>query len=198
MVVLRPLVAALTWITNGLDAALRRRATHDKTPFVTEDELRLLVEVGEEEGVLEEEEREMIDNVFDSRDTAVREVMVPRIDMVTVEADATIDEATQVILQGGQSRIPVYDDTHRQHHRRALRQRPAACLRRARTPDGARAWCAQRTSCQNPSGWMTCCVRCSKQRVHMAIVVDEYGSVARAGDHRRPGRGDHRRHPGRV
>src|SRR5579872_1642651 len=83
---LRWLIAGLTWITNGIVRLLGGQTVR-RGPFVTEEELRLLVEVGEEEGVLEEDEREMIHNVFELADTAVREVMVPRIDMVTVEAD---------------------------------------------------------------------------------------------------------------
>ncbi|HEU5348599.1 MAG TPA: hemolysin family protein, partial [Ktedonobacterales bacterium] len=111
MFVLRPLIAALTWVTSGMVRLFGGNSAQYSTRFVTEDELRLLVEVGEEEGVLEEEEREMIDNVFDLSDTAVREIMVPRIDMVTVEADDDMRDVTQIILQGGQSRIPVYEDT---------------------------------------------------------------------------------------
>jgi len=78
-------------------------------PFVTEEELRLLVTVGEEEGVLEEEETEMIHSIFEFADTTVREVMVPRIDMITLSSDATVMEAVDLALQGGFSRIPVYE-----------------------------------------------------------------------------------------
>jgi CBS domain containing-hemolysin-like protein len=79
-------------------------------PFVTEEELRLLVTVGEEEGVLEEEETEMIHSIFEFADTTVREVMIPRIDMVTLSSEATVTEAVDLALQGGLSRIPVYDE----------------------------------------------------------------------------------------
>src|SRR5207247_3462649 len=80
-------------------------------PFVTEEELRLLVTVGEEEGILEEAETDMIHSIFEFADTPVREVMIPRIDMVTLESDATVDEAVDLALQGGFSRIPVYEET---------------------------------------------------------------------------------------
>src|SRR5260221_14794278 len=79
-------------------------------PFVTEEELRLLVNVVEEEGVLEEEETEMIRSIFEFADTTVREVMIPRIDMVILESDATVDQAVDVALKGGFSRIPVYEE----------------------------------------------------------------------------------------
>ncbi len=176
-IVLRPLVRALTWITGGLVRLFGGRGTHRVSPFVTEDELRLLVEVSEEEGVLEEEEREMIDNVFELSDTAVREVMVPRVDMVTVEADTPVEEATQMVLQGGQSRVPVYDDTLDNiigvlYAKDLLRvyasgQKPATVRHLVRpayfVPESKRLDDLLR--------------ELQQQRVHMAIVVDEYGSV---------------------
>jgi putative hemolysin len=176
MIVLRPFVALFTWISNGLIRLLGGKPG-DRTPFVTEDELRMMVEVGGEEGVLEEDESEMLGAVFDLSETTVREVMIPRIDIVAVEADVSIEEATQVMLQGGQSRVPVYDDTldeivgvlyakdllrvYTDHERppsvRAL-VRPAYFV-----PDSKRLDDLLR--------------ELRKARVHMAIVSDEYGSV---------------------
>lgn len=76
-----------------------------------EEELRLLVDVGEEEGLIEEEERDMIEGVIDLGDTVAREVMVPRIDIVGVEVNTPLREALDVIIEAGHSRVPVYDDT---------------------------------------------------------------------------------------
>lgn len=104
---LHPVVWLLTIITTSLVRLLGGNVKH-KGPFVTEEELRLLVTVGEEEGVLEEEETEMIHSIFEFADTTVREVMVPRIDMVTLASDATVTQAVDLALQGGYSRIPVY------------------------------------------------------------------------------------------
>src|SRR5207247_7017042 len=69
------------------------------------------VYVDEEEWGIEEEETEMIHSIFEFADTTVREVMIPRIDMVTLESDATVDEAVDLALQGGFSRIPVYEES---------------------------------------------------------------------------------------
>lgn len=175
--VLRPLIRALTYVTNGI-VRLFGGQTVRHGPFVTEEELRLLVEVGEEEGVLEEEEREMIHNVFELADTSVREVMVPRIDMVTVEADASVEEAMRLIVQGGQSRIPVYDGSidniigvlYAKDLLRsvAAHQHPASVRELVReayfVPESKRLDDLLR--------------ELQQQRVHMAIVVDEYGAVA--------------------
>ncbi len=67
-----------------------------------------MVEVGEEEGLLEAEEREMIQGIFDLGDTVVREVMVPRIDVQALPATATLGEAWDAVIQWGHSRLPVY------------------------------------------------------------------------------------------
>jgi len=80
------------------------------TPVVTEEELMMLVEAGEEEGVLEEEERDMIESVFEFTDTVARQVMVPRIDMKCVEVSESLDELLDVIMKHGHSRIPVYEE----------------------------------------------------------------------------------------
>ncbi|HEX5441581.1 MAG TPA: hemolysin family protein [Ktedonobacterales bacterium] len=177
MFVLRPLVVALTWVTSGMVRLFGGRGSHYSTQFVTEDELRLLVEVGEEEGVLEEEEREMIDNVFELSDTAVREIMVPRIDMVTVEADDDIRAATQLILQGGQSRIPVYEDSidniigvlYAKDLLRIYAQDQQATIREMVRPP---FFVPESKRLDDLLREM------QSQRVHIAIVVDEYGSVA--------------------
>src|SRR5262249_37184071 len=105
---LRPIVWALSVITNGLVRLLGGRAVRHG-PFVTEEELRLLVTVGEEEGVLEEAETEMIHSIFEFADTPVREVMIPRIDVIALESTATVDQAIDLALEGGFSRIPVYE-----------------------------------------------------------------------------------------
>ncbi len=174
---LRPVVWALGTITTFL-VRLMGGQVKRRGPFVTEEELRLLVTVGEEEGVLEEEETEMIHSIFEFADTTVREVMIPRIDMVTLESDATVDEAVDLALQGGFSRIPVYEETidniigvlytkdmlkqlREGHNALAIRDlvRPAYFVPETKKLDDLLREIRQK-------------------RVHMVIVVDEYGSVA--------------------
>ncbi|GHO91297.1 gliding motility protein GldE [Reticulibacter mediterranei] len=176
---LRPIVWLLGIITTSLVRLLGGQVKH-KGPFVTEEELRLLVTVGEEEGVLEEEETEMIHSIFEFADTTVREVMVPRIDMITLSSDATVTEAVDLALQGGFSRIPVYEaeigvdeiigvlytkDMLKQlregHHSYPIRDlvRPAYFVPETKKLDDLLHEIRQ-------------------NRVHIVIVVDEYGSVA--------------------
>jgi CBS domain containing-hemolysin-like protein len=80
-------------------------------PFASEAELRDLVDRAQERGVVEETEREMIENVFDLGDTIVREVMVPRPDMVYIEREKTVRQALNLALRSGFSRIPVVGES---------------------------------------------------------------------------------------
>ena len=79
----------------------------DKPPSVTEEELMTFVEVGEEEGHIREEERELISNIFEFDDTAASEIMTPRGDMFVVDANRELD--LQAIIESGFTRIPVID-----------------------------------------------------------------------------------------
>ena len=77
---------------------------------ITAEELRLIVERGGEQGILEAEEEQMINAVIELGDQRVHEVMVPRIHMVTLPATATLDDAIDTVIAEGHSRIPVYED----------------------------------------------------------------------------------------
>ena len=78
---------------------------------ITEEDLLSYVDAGEEEGVLKEDEKEMIYSIIDLDDTLAREVMVPRIDIVAIEANTSLEEALDVIIKAGHSRVPVYIDS---------------------------------------------------------------------------------------
>jgi CBS domain containing-hemolysin-like protein len=79
-------------------------------PFVTEEEILTMADVAAQEAAIESGERELIHSIFEFGDTVVREVILPRTDMVSVEADATVDEAVEAAISAGKSRLPAYDD----------------------------------------------------------------------------------------
>ena len=107
---LSPLVAAIIALSNALVSPFRVKV--DFSPRVlTPEEIISLVDAGEEQGVIEEEEREMIQSVLEFPDTIVRKVMTPRIDMHCVPADASLQEVLDTIRHSGHSRIPVYEET---------------------------------------------------------------------------------------
>lgn len=102
--VTRRLARTITASLGGT-ALLAARAAH------SEEEIKLLVESSAEEGVLEEEEKEMIHSIFEFTDTVARQIMVPRIDIHSVDATSTLDEVVEIVLESGHSRIPVYEGT---------------------------------------------------------------------------------------
>jgi CBS domain containing-hemolysin-like protein len=102
-----PVVRGIVALTKSLIKILGGDA---EKPFVTEEEIKMLVEVGESEGVIEKDEREMINGVFKFGDTTAKEVMVPRIDISAVEEGATIENAKNLVLETGYSRTPVYEE----------------------------------------------------------------------------------------
>jgi CBS domain containing-hemolysin-like protein len=106
MVVMRPLVVAV----NGLSGLVLRILGDDPgagRDTMTEEELRAIVQVSHEDGVLEKEEKKIIDNVFDFGDTMARDIMIPRIDMTVVMEDADYEELLAVFRKDKYTRIPV-------------------------------------------------------------------------------------------
>jgi CBS domain containing-hemolysin-like protein len=83
----------------------------DPSGNVTETELMTLVDAGREEGIFEQVEQEMIQSVIQLHDTLAREIMVPRIDMLALDADTPLEQAVDAFLRSGHSRAPVYEET---------------------------------------------------------------------------------------
>jgi len=147
-------------------------------PFITEQEIKQLAEVASEEEQIEEGEVQLIHSIFEFGDTIVREVMVPRPDIVAIEADRPLRDVQAVVLQHGYSRLPVYDDDldnvigfvyakdvlkaiHQGKHDQPLRDvcRPAHFV-----PESKRAADLLREM--------------QREKFHIALVTDEYGSVS--------------------
>ncbi|MGN0481957.1 MAG: HlyC/CorC family transporter [Lachnospiraceae bacterium] len=111
---LMKLLTPLIIITNALSHAFLRLLgikTEEAQTTLTEEELRTIVDVSHENGIIEKEERQMINNVFDFGDAQVKEIMVPRIDMMAVSIDSTYDELIDTFRENRFTRIPVYKDT---------------------------------------------------------------------------------------
>lgn len=82
-----------------------------RAPLITEEEIRLMIEVGKEEGAVSDEERRMLHKIFEFGDTLVGEVMVPKDNMAAIKIDAAPEELLDVLVEEGHSRIPVYKDS---------------------------------------------------------------------------------------
>lgn len=105
----KPLVAVLSFSTNlilrliGIDPA-------NKPEQVTEEEIRMMIDVGNEEGTIEQSERDMIDNIFEFDDITAEDVMTHRTEIAAVESTSTIPEVVRLAMTEGYSRIPVYKE----------------------------------------------------------------------------------------
>lgn len=173
-----PAVRLLSWATNLIAGRFGATQVVSAMPFVTEDEIKTIVDAGEEGGVIEEEEKAMIYSIFDLGETLAREVMVPRIDVTALESTATLQEAVQTILKAGHSRIPVYVDTVDN----IIGILYAKDLLRYLGNGQANV---RLTEIVRPPYFVPESKRIDellrelqRRRVHMAIIVDEYGGTA--------------------
>ena len=146
--------------------------------FVTRDEIEQFVKIGEESGALEASERRMIDGIIDFDETRVHEIMIPRTDMIALEAEDTLAEAVKIFIDEGHSRLPVYEES----------------------PDNIIGILYVKDTLKNLlNSDLTCEVRnllrkpifvpetirtaellenMRREHIHIAIIVDEYGGVA--------------------
>ncbi|MFD1633493.1 hemolysin family protein [Haloplanus ruber] len=106
--VLMPLVIVFDYLTRIINRVTGGRSAIETT-YVTRDEIQNMIQTGEREGVIEEEEREMLQRIFRFNRTIAKEVMTPRLDMTAVPKDADIDEAIETCVQSDHERIPVYE-----------------------------------------------------------------------------------------
>jgi CBS domain containing-hemolysin-like protein len=172
---LSPLVIAMMAISKRLANVV---GSGDKVSVYTEEEIMTMLDAGEKEGSIENEEKEMIYSVLQFGDKTVREVMIPRIDVMAVSLDTSLDEALTVLLDSGHSRIPVYEESidnikgllYAKDLLRILQssanRKPIAELMRKPffVPESKRA--------------DELLAELKSKKVHMAVVVDEYGGTA--------------------
>jgi magnesium and cobalt exporter, CNNM family len=173
----KPLVwvtRALIWITNAILPGKGSKGG----PYTSDEMLRAMADEAAEEEVIEHEERTLIHSIIDFGDTVVREVMVPRTDMVAVESYARISDVIDIVLASGFSRIPVYSqgiddivgtvflkDLMREERDGHGEREVSSVMREARfTPESKRVSELMR---EMQAG-----------KFHMAIVVDEFGGTA--------------------
>ena len=110
MLVLTPVIFIINTFASGLLRLLRINP-NDADKAMTEDEIRSIVDESQESGAIEDEEREMIHNVFDFGDSLAKEVMVPRIDMTFVHVDASYKELIEIYRENKYTRLPVYEES---------------------------------------------------------------------------------------
>jgi len=174
--ILGPLVWLLTAITNATTRVLGVREIDEDR--LTSEEIRILVERGGEQGVIEAEEEQMIGAVLELGKRRVHEVMVPRIDIAALAADAPLDELVDTIVREGHSRIPVYEETIDNVIGILYAKDLLPYLKGVDHPPPTRT--LLRTPLFVPESMTIDDLLHSLQRrkVHIAIVLDEYGGTA--------------------
>lgn len=108
-VIAKPLVASLTKATNFFVNLIYGASVEDEDA-ITEEEIKMMINVGEERGIFRKAETEMINSIFQFDDTTVADVMTPRPDMVVLDIESNFEEALKVIISEKYSRIPVYEE----------------------------------------------------------------------------------------
>ncbi|PLX87517.1 MAG: transporter [Desulfuromonas sp.] len=182
--VLRPILVIL-WLFSPvvrivtLVSGLLTRMIHGKkveTPPLSEDEIKSIIQVGEESGVVTAKQRRMLHSIFDLSETRVRDVMLPRTEVIGISRGADFQEALEIVRSSGHSRFPVYDESMDNivgiiHSKDVLafadRSEQFSLLDSCRQPffipESKRVGILLQTF--------------RKKREHLAIVVDEYGGV---------------------
>jgi gliding motility-associated protein GldE len=176
---IRRILLPITGLLNLMSSGLSRAIGVERERFaLSEDEIKTLVEVSEEHGALEQDEKEMIQGIFEISQTTVKEIMVPRVDISCLPNTATAHDVIQMVKEKGHSRLPIYNEnldniaglihvkdllSHIENGDRQIDLadilRPAAFV-----PEGKKIDDLLR--------------QFQKDKSHMAIVVDEYGGTA--------------------
>ncbi|HET7677715.1 MAG TPA: hemolysin family protein, partial [Candidatus Limnocylindrales bacterium] len=174
--VLGPVVGLLTRITNAVNRLFGVRDPVQST--LSTEELKILVERGGEQGILEAEEEQMISAVMELGESRVHEVMVPRIDMVAVPADVSFGDVIDRIVAEGHSRIPVYGESIDDVLGILYAKDLLPYLKDGAEPPPVRS--ILRTPLFVPESMTVDDLlhEFQRRKVHIAIVLDEYGGTA--------------------
>jgi putative hemolysin len=182
---LAPFGAAAVWVFSPLGWVMRRTAhllagprSGPRHPLVTEEAIMTMVDAGEEGGVIEQEEKEMIYSIFQLGDTLAREVMVPRIDILGFDKSSTISGTTDALLKAGHSRAPVYDGTIDNIVGLVYVKDLLAALREGKDSGNVTELLREPYFVPEAKKADDLLAEMQTRRMHMAVVVDEYGGTA--------------------
>jgi CBS domain containing-hemolysin-like protein len=179
-------IEVVSWVTRPvvfLLVTLTRIVTRpfgglQQTASVSEDEIRALVETGEEQGVLHEQERDMIQGIFDLGDKHVHDVMIPRTDIRLIDVETPGDRVFEQVVAVGHSRIPVYEGTPDQIMGILYVKDMFRKLARGEKDVSLRQYLRPAHFVPETKRVDELLAEMQRNKLHMAIVVDEYGGTA--------------------
>ncbi|MBQ8503810.1 MAG: HlyC/CorC family transporter [Clostridia bacterium] len=173
-----PFVKILSLSTNAVVRLFGFDPNADEES-VTEEEIRMLVDVGQEKGVIEDHQKEMINNIFEFDDIDVKEIMTHRTDMIAVEDTDSLEEVVKLSIEHGYSRIPVYHEDQDNIigiiYIKDLLKYVSESLPKTESPNDVMRPAHYVPSSKNCGDLFS---ELSEKRVQMAVVVDEYGGTA--------------------
>lgn len=173
------LLTPIIFIVNKLSFAFLKIFRIDasiKSDLITEIELRTIVEASHEDGVIESEERKMINNVFDFGDSQAKDIMIPRIDMVFVDVDSTYSELIEIYKEEKFTRLPVYEDTT--DNVIGIINVKDLLLYDPQTPFNIRNFLRDPYFTYEYKKTSELLMEMRKSSINFAIVLDEYGATA--------------------
>ncbi len=145
--------------------------------LLTEEEIKAVIKLGEEEGILETQEKDMLNGVLKISEKVVREIMTPRIDTICIPANTTIKEAIQVITTKGHSRIPIYEDNI-DNIQSIIYAKDLINIPEDSQESTVQKFGRKPLFCPESKSLETLLQQMKLNKFHMAIVVDEYGGMA--------------------
>ncbi|WP_022798010.1 hemolysin family protein [Thermus islandicus] len=178
LLLFRPLIAVMNGLGNLVLRFFRLESASTHTLVGSPEELKLLVEASSRQGVLDREEGELIQHILELEETPVREIMTPRVDMVAIEAEATLEDFLHLFREHRYSRVPVYRESvdHIVGVAYAQDLLDYACDGLVARTVASIAHPAYFVP-ENMDAW-TLLKELRRRKVHMAIVVDEFGGTA--------------------
>lgn len=175
MVILTPIIFIINTLASGVLFLLHINPKDAETAM-TEDEIRTIVDESQESGAIEDEEREMIHNVFDFGDSLAKEVMIPRIDMTFVQVDATFEELIELYRENKYTRYPVYEEST--DHVLGIINMKDVILLQDEDSFSIRAIIREPYFTYEHKNTADLFVEMRKASIPLAIVLDEYGVTA--------------------
>lgn len=172
-----PAGRGFVWVAGSVVRLFGGKIDAAHSAFVTEAEIIGLVDSGQEQGVIDKDEREMIRSIFEFGDTQVREVMTPRPDMHCAPADTTVTRMAQFIEEIGYSRIPVFEDSEDNIIGVINSKSLIVALKEGRDNEPVRNFMQPAYFVPESKMIDDLLHAFQKRRTHIAIVVDEYGTT---------------------
>lgn len=171
---LKPVIWLSDLLTKKLTSIFGKE---NKGPMITEEEIKSFVSIGEEIGSIEKDEKEMIHNIFEMNDTEIKEIMVPKINILYVKSDKKIREVLDDIIKSGHSRVPVYNESEENFVGVIYTQDIMKEISKSRFSSTVGSIMRKAYFVPETKKADSLLQEFQRKKIHIAMVVNEYGEV---------------------